>query len=72
MICGRLIVTLSMNNLKETPDSAGDKPMAWSNTLQGARLAIFDEMNGNVDGPLLKRLRGDDVFEYRVQHSPQI
>jgi hypothetical protein len=72
MVFGDLVVMLGMNNLKETPDSAGDKPMAWPQTLQGARLAIVDEMNGNLDCALTKRLRGDDLVEYRVHHSPKL
>jgi hypothetical protein len=40
--------------------------------MQGKRLVIFDEMNGNIDCPLMKRLRGDDVMEYRSQHSAKV
>lgn len=69
MVFDDLVTTLSMNNLKETPDSAGDKPMSWPQYMQGKRLVIFDEMNGKIDCPLMKRLRGDDVFESRQQHS---
>jgi uncharacterized protein (DUF4415 family) len=33
---------------------------------------IFDEMNGNIDCALMKRLRGDDVLESRKQHSSKM
>lgn len=69
LVFDELVTTLSMNNLKEAPDSAGDKPMSWPQYMQGKRLVIFDEMNGNIDGALMKRMRGDDVFESRQQHS---
>lgn len=69
LVFDELVTTLSMNNLKETTDSAGDKPMSWPQYMQGKRLVIFDEMNGNIDCALMKRMRGDDVFESRQQHS---
>jgi hypothetical protein len=46
--------------------------MSWPQYMQGKRLVIFDEMNGNIDCALMKRLRGDDVLESRKQHSSKM
>jgi hypothetical protein len=69
MILGDLMTTLSMNVLKDTPDGAGDKPLSWPKMLQSPTLCIVDEMNGNLDDALIKKIRGDDIFESRQQHS---
>jgi hypothetical protein len=69
IILGDLMTTLSMNVLKETADSGGDKPLSWPKMLQGPRTCIFDEMNGNLGCALNKKIRGDDIFESREQHS---
>jgi hypothetical protein len=57
MVFGEHIATMSMKTLKETADSAGDKLMSWPQYMQGKRVVIFDEMNGNIDCALAKRLR---------------